>query len=110
MKELNKIEVIDLNIHEIKNEIMRDFVGDFDLIGNLKIGNQNRQTHIGFRNINDYESYINSNDEGYDAKDAVFIGYIYKLNSPQIKKVNRSQNGNGCHFKQQIIEYRRKNC
>ena len=40
----------------------------------------------------------------------MFNGYIYKLNTPQFKKVNRSQYGNGCDFKQKIFEYRGNNC
>ena len=48
------------------------------MVGNLKIGDQIRQTHIRFRNISDYEAYINAIDEGYDAEDAIFNGYIYK--------------------------------
>ena len=78
--------------------------------GDLKNGDQIRQTHIRFRNMDDFESYINAIDERYDADDAIFNGYIYKLNTPQIDKVNRSQYGNGCDFKHEITEYRGKNC
>ena len=98
LKELNKIQVVNKNLHEIKQEILEDYVGDFEKVGNLKVGDQIRQTHIRFRNISDYESYINSIDEGYDADDCIFNGYIYKLNTPQFNKVNRSQYGNGCNF------------
>ena len=80
------------------------------MVGNLKVGDQIRQTHIRFRNISDYEVYNNSIDEGYDAEDAIFNGYIYKLNTPQFNKVNRSQYGNGCSFDKIIIEYRGNNC
>ena len=55
LKELNKIEVIDKNLHEIKNEILQDYVAVFEMVGNLKFGDQNRQTNIGFRNNEDYE-------------------------------------------------------
>ena len=88
LKELNKIEVIDKNLHRIKNEILQEYVGAFEMVGNLKVGNQIRQTHIRFRNINDYEAYINSIDEGYDAEDSIFNGYVYKINTPQFNKVN----------------------
>ena len=53
------------------------------MVGFLKVGDQNGQTHTRFRNINDCEAYINAIDEGYDAKDAISNGYIYKLNTPQ---------------------------
>ena len=75
----------------------------------MKVGHQIRQTHIRFRNMDDYEAYINSFDEGYDAEDAIFIGYFYKLNNPKFNKVNQSQYGNGCDFKHETIEYRGNN-
>ena len=80
------------------------------MIGNLKVGDQVRQKHITFKNMDDFESYINSIDEGYDADDSIFNGYIYTLNTPQFNKVNRSQYGNGCSFDKIIIEYRGNNC
>ena len=110
LRELNKIQVIDKNLHEIKNEILLDYVGAFEMIGNLKVGNQIRQTNIRFRNMDGFEAYINAIVEGYDAEDAIFNGHIYKINTPQFIKVNRSQYGNGCDFKHEIIEYQGNNC
>ena len=69
------------------------------MVGSSKVGDQNHQTHIRFRNISNYEAYINSIDEGYDAKNVTFNGYIYKINTPQFNLVIRSQYGNGCDFK-----------
>ena len=48
LRELNRIEGIDENLHEFKNEKFLDYVGAFDLVGNLKIGDQLRQTNIRF--------------------------------------------------------------
>ena len=110
MKELNKIQVIDKTLHEIKNEILLVYVGAFEMVGNLKVGDQIRPTNIRFRNMYDFEACINSIDEGYDAEDAIFNGYINKLNIPHFNKVNRSQYGNGGDFKHEIIEYRGNNC
>ena len=110
LKELNKIQVVNKNLHEIKQEIIKDYVGEVELVGSLKVGDQIRQTHIRCRNVTDYEAYINSIDEGYDAEDAIFNGYIYKNNTPQFNEINRNQYGNGCDFKQEIIEYRGDNC
>ena len=110
LKELIKIQVGYKNLHEIKQEILQDYEGEFEMVGNLKVGDEIRQTHIRFRNISDYEAYIYSIDEGYDADDCIFNGYIYKLNTPQFNKVNRSQYGNGCSFDKIIIEYRGNNC
>ena len=53
---------------------------------------------------------IHSIDERYDADDSIFNGYIYKIDTPQFNKVKRSQYGNGCDFKHEIIEYRGNNC
>ena len=69
------------------------------MVGNLKGEDQIRQAHIKFRNMVGFEAYINAIDEGYDAEDAIFNGYVYKLDTPHFKKVNRSQYGNGCDFK-----------
>ena len=83
------------------------------MVGNLKVGDQIRQTHVRFRFMDDYEAYINSIDEGYDeghADDCIFNGYNYKIDTPQFKKVKRSQYGKGCDFKHEIIEYRGNNC
>ena len=71
-----KIKLNNKYLHEIKKEILLDFVGEIEMVGNLKIGDQIRQTHIGFKNINVYESYIIAIEEGYDAEDAIFIGFI----------------------------------
>ena len=76
----------------------------------MKVGDQIRQTRIRFRNIDDFEAYINSIDQEYDSEDAIFNGYIYKINTQQFNKVNRSQYGNGCMFDKIIVEYRGNNC
>ena len=89
---------------------MVDYAGEIERVGNLKNGDQTRTTHFRFRNISDYESYINSIDEGYDAEDVIFNSYVYKIKTLQFNLVNRSQYGNGCDFKHEIIEYRGNNC
>ena len=38
LKELNKIEVIEKNLHEIKHEILLDYTEEFEMVGNLKVG------------------------------------------------------------------------
>ena len=110
MNGLNKIEVIVRNLHEIKNEILREYEGDFEMIGSLKVGDQFWQTHITFRNIVDDEHYLNAIYEGYGSEYSIFNGYICILNTPQIINVIRSQYGNGCDSKHQIIEYHGNSC
>ena len=107
---LAKFPLIDKKLHEIKNEKLRDYTGDFEMVGELSIGDLFRQTHIIFRNNTDYEHYIKIIGQEYESEDAIFDGYNYKLNTPQINLVNRSQYGYACDFKQQNIEYRGKKC
>ena len=80
------------------------------MVDNLKVGDEIRQTVIRFRIIDDYESHIDATDHDYELEDAIFSGYDYKINTPQFNKVNRSQCGNGRHFKHEFIEYRGNNC
>ena len=110
LKKLNKIQVVNKNLHEIKQEILIDYNSEFEMIGKLKFGDQIRQTHIKFRNISDYEAYINAIDQDYDSEDVIFNGFIPKINTPQFNKVKRSQYGNGCSFDEITIEYRGNNC
>ena len=110
LKELKIIEVVYKDIHDIKNEILRDYTGEYEMVVKLPLGDQIRETHIRFRNMDDFESYINAIVEGYEAEDAIFNGYIYKINPPQFNLVNRSQYGNGCDFKLEIIECRGNKC
>ena len=46
------------------------------MFGELSIGDHIRQAHIRFRNINDYEKYINAIDQDYESEDAIFNGYF----------------------------------
>ena len=63
LKELIKIHVVNKNLHEIKQEILIDYICEFEMVGYLKVGSQNRQTHIRFRIISENEAYINANDQ-----------------------------------------------
>ena len=78
--------------------------------GDLKIGDQIRRTVIRFKNMDNFETYINSIDQDYDSEDAILNGYSYKIDTPHYKKVNRSQFGNGCDIKHETIKYRGNNC
>ena len=107
---MKKIQVVNKNIHKIKQEILMDYTGEFEMVGNLKLGDQIRQTHVRFRNVADYETYINAVDEGYDAEDAIFNGYNYKVKISQFNLVNRSEYRKGCGFKHEITEYHGNKC
>ena len=110
MKESNEIRVVNKSLHEIKLEILLDYTGEFEMVGNLKIGDQIRQTHIRFRNISDCAAFIISIDEGYDAEDAICNGCLFNINTAQFNLVNRSQYGNGCDFKLKLLNIVAKNC
>ena len=77
----------------------------------MLVGEVEQKTIIKFKNVDDFESYINAIDNsGYDSDDDIFTGWLYKLNTPDFKKVNRSQYGRGTDFKQDIVEYIGNNC
>ena len=44
------------------------------MVGKLSLGDQIRETHIRFRNTDDFRSYVNAIDEGYEAEDTIFYG------------------------------------
>ena len=106
----NKIYVNNLNLHEIKNEILQDYTGDFELNGKLIIGPVEHKTNIRFKNMDDFENYINAIDVDYDSEDVTFTGYVYKINTPHFKVVKRSAYGRGTNYMQEIVEYHGQNC
>ena len=110
IKFANKIQVVNKILHEFKQEILVDYTGEFEMVGNLSLGDPIIKTHKRFGNMDDFERYINAIDEGNEAEDAIFNGYNYKINTPQFNLANRSQYGNGCYFKHEIIDYRGNNC
>ena len=83
----DKIYVNGLNLQEIPNEILQDYTGDFELIGKMIIGPIEHKTNIRFKNMDDFERYINAIDVDYDSEDVTFTGYVYKLYTPQFKVV-----------------------
>ena len=107
----NKIYVNSLNLREIKNEISLDYTGDFELIESMLVGEIEQKTNIRFKKADDFETYYNAIDKsGYDSDDVIFTGWLYKLNAPEIKKVNRSQYVKGTHFEQIYVEYIGNKC
>ena len=106
----SKIQVVDKKLHEFNNELLRDFGGNFKMIGKLSVGDQIREIHIRSRNILYYERYNSAIDEGCDAEDSIFTGHIYTFSTPEFNVVSRSRYANGCHFKHQIIDYKGNNC
>ena len=107
----NKRYVNGLNLHEIKNKFLEDYTGDFELIGSMLVGDIEQKTNIRFEDFDDFENYIIAIDDGgYDSDDGLFTGCLYKLNTTEFKKVNRSQYGKSTNFRQDIVEYNGNNC
>ena len=99
-----------IKLYEIKQEILVDYTGEFEMVGTLKVGDQIRQTQTRSRKFTDNEAYFISLDEVYDAEDSFFNDFIYKIITLQFNLVKRSQYGNGCEFKHGIIENRWNIC
>ena len=106
----NKIFINNLNLHEIKDEILHDYSGDFELNGKMIVGPVEHKTNIRFKNMDDFERYINAIDIDYDSEDVTFTGYLYKLNTPHFKVVKRSAYGKGSNYMQESVEYHGQNC
>ena len=106
----DKIYDNNLNLYEIKNEILQNYTGDFELNGKMIIGPIEHKTNIRFKNLDDFERYINAIDVDYDSEDVTFSGYVYKLNTPQFKLVRRSAYGRGTNYMQEIVEYLGQSC
>ena len=106
----DNICVDNLNLHEIKNENLEDYTGDFELIGKMIIGPVEHKTNIRFKIMDDFERYINAIDIDYDYDDVIFTGYVYKLNTPQFKVVKGSAYGKGTNHMQGIVEFCGRNC
>ena len=74
------------------------------------IGELEQKTNRRFKNVDDFEDYINAIDNGgYDSEDLIFKGWLYKLNTPDFKK-NSSQYARSTDFKHDIVEYLGNNC
>ena len=106
----NRIYVNNLYLHEIKNEILQGYTGDFELNEKMVFEPVEHRTNIRFINMDDSERCINKIDVEYDSEDVTFTGYVYKLNTPQFKIVERSACGKSTNYMQEIVEYHGQNC
>ena len=64
-------------MHEIKNDILQDYTGDFELNGKMIIGPIELldllKTKNRFKNTIDFKSYINAKDVNYDSEDVFLL-------------------------------------
>ena len=61
----------------------------------MVIGPIEHKTKIRLKKMDDFESFINAKDFGYDSEDVTFTEFVYKLNTHQFKIVKRSGYGSG---------------
>ena len=80
------------------------------MIGSMLIVEIEQKTNLRFKNIDDFETYINAIDVDYDCKDVIFTGWLYNINTPEFDKVNRYQYGRGTDFEQDLVEYTGNTC
>ena len=62
------------------------------------------------KNIDAFETYSNAIHVNYESEDILLTGWLYKLNTPEVNRISRSQNWRGTGFKQNIVEYNGNNC
>ena len=68
-----------LNLHEIKSEILQNHTGDSEMIGSMLICEIEQKAIIRFKNVDDFETYINAIvNGGYDSEDVIFTRWLYK--------------------------------
>ena len=106
----NNLYVNKLNLHEVKNEILLAYKGDFELNGFIFIGPIEYKTKIRFKFMDEVESSINAIDIDYDSEDVTFTGYIYTINTPHFSRVKRSQYGRGTNYMKEVFEFQGQNC
>ena len=106
----NRIFVNGENLHYIRDVILADYNGDFEMVGRITLGEVTHITAMRFRNIQDFETYINDIDEEYEGDDSIFVGDIYMLNNPEFRQINRAEFGRGTDFLKDIIEVKGINC
>ena len=54
----DEIYVNGLILHEIKNDILIDYTGDFEMIGSMLVGKIEQETVVSFKIIDDFENYF----------------------------------------------------
>ena len=68
------------------------------------------ETNIRFRNMDDFEKYMNAIDVDYDTEDVTFTGFVFELITPQFNVVNQRAYAKITNSLQEVVEYRGQNC
>ena len=77
--------------------------------GSMVIGPVEHKSNVRFESMDDFESYKNALDVGYDSGDVTFTGYVYILSTPQFKVVKRSAYDESANYMKESFEYRGQN-
>ena len=64
----------------------------------MVIGPVEHKANTTFRNIDDFESYINAIYVVYDSEDVTSTGYVFKLKTPQFNVVKRSASAESTNY------------
>ena len=56
----------------------------------MVIGPVEHKTNNRFKNMDDFESYMNAIDFLYDSEDVIFTGYVYILSTPNSMLLNEA--------------------
>ena len=70
----------------------------------MNIGNVEHKTNIGFRNMDDFKSFINATDFGYHSEDVTSTVYVYKIYTPPFIVVKRGAYAKGTNYMQKTVE------
>ena len=99
-----------MHLHEITYKVLLDYKADFELNGLMSLGPIEHKTNNRFKNMDDFESYINAIDVDYNSGDVIFTGYVYKINKPQFNAVKRSPYAKGTNYMKKIVKFHGRNC
>ena len=80
------------------------------MIGSMLIGEIEQKTNFTVKNVDHFEKFINARLVDYFSEDAVFTGWLHKLNAPEFNRVNRALYGRGTDLIQDIVDYTRNKC
>ena len=110
IKELNKKEVYNMILHEIKNEVLGDYNGVLEMVGSIDLVKKIEKLKSGLEIRKIIKHIRVVFDEGYNADDSIFTRYLFILETPAFHLVNRSGFEKGTGFKTDIIEVVGDNC
>ena len=74
------------------------------MLGKMKTGLIEHKTNLRFKNMDNFESFINAVEIDYESHDVIFTGYIQKFTTHPFNAVKRSSYGEGTNYMNEIVE------